>query len=164
MSGGLHVLVDQAAQDRFSADPLGAEVSCGDVGSVVFAVGDALGDALVRPGSVVVHLVLGQDCAQMRVADNQDPVQKLAAQGADEALAGRVHSGSLDGGAQDYGAGGLEDGIEESSEVRSAVADQESEVLEPLVETDGQVAGLLHGPLAGRVGGDAAKMHPAGVM
>jgi hypothetical protein len=32
------------------------------------------------------------------------------------------------------------------------------------VETDGQVAGLLHGPLAGRVGGDAAQMHPAGVM
>ena len=27
------------------------------------AVGDALGDALVRPGRVVVHLVLGQDGA-----------------------------------------------------------------------------------------------------
>jgi hypothetical protein len=37
-------------------------------------------------------------------------------------------------------------------------------LLEPFVETDGQVAGLLHGPLAGRVGGDAAKMHLAGVM
>jgi hypothetical protein len=43
MSGGLHVLVDQAAQDRFSSDPLGAEVSCGDAGGVVFPVGDALG-------------------------------------------------------------------------------------------------------------------------
>jgi len=41
---------------------------------------------------------------------------------------------------------------------------EESEVLEPLVEADGQVAGLLHGPLAGRMGGDAAKMHPAGVV
>ena len=72
MSCGLRVLVDQAAQDRLSADPLGAEVSWGDAGSVVFTAGDALGDALVRPGSVVVHLVLGQDGAQMRVADNQD--------------------------------------------------------------------------------------------
>jgi hypothetical protein len=27
-----------------------------------------------------VHLVLGEDGAQMRVADNQDPVQELAAQ------------------------------------------------------------------------------------
>jgi hypothetical protein len=56
------------------------------------------------------------------------------------------------------------DGIEGRSEIRSAVADQESEDLEPLVETDSQVAGLLHGPLAGRVGGDAAKVHPARVM
>jgi hypothetical protein len=53
MSGGLRVLVDQAARDRFSADPLGAEVSCSDAGSVVFAVGDALGDALVRPRAVL---------------------------------------------------------------------------------------------------------------
>ncbi len=77
----------------FSVDPLSTEVSCDDAGSVVFAVRDALSDALVRPGSVVVHLVLGQDGAQMRVAGDQDPVQELAAQGADEALAGRVHSG-----------------------------------------------------------------------
>ena len=37
-------------------------------------------------------------------------------------------------------------------------------VLEPLVEGQGEVAGLLHGPLAGGVGGDSAKMHPAGAM
>ena len=53
----------------------------------------------------------------MRVVGNQDPVQELAAEGADEALAGRVHSGRLDGGAQDHGAGGLEDGIEGRREV-----------------------------------------------
>ena len=33
--------------------------------------------------------------------------------------------------------------------------------LEPLVEGEGGVAGLLHCPLAGGVGGDAAQMHPA---
>jgi hypothetical protein len=27
-----------------------------------------------------------------------------------------------------------------------------------------RVAGLLHGPLAGRVGGDAAEVHPAGAV
>jgi len=48
--------------------------------------------------------------------------------------------------------------------VRSAIADQESDVLEPFVETDRQVAGLLHCPVAGRVRGDAAEMHPAGAM
>ena len=37
-------------------------------------------------------------------------------------------------------------------------------VLEPLAEAEGQVAGLLHGPLAGGVRGDAAKMHPAAAV
>jgi hypothetical protein len=70
----------------------------------------------------------------------------------------------LDGGAQDPGAGGLEDGAEGCGEVRSVVADQELNVLEPLAEAEGEVAGLLHGPLAGGVRGDAAKMHPAGAV
>jgi hypothetical protein len=34
-------------------DPFAIEISDGDVATVVFAVGDALGDALVRPGRVV---------------------------------------------------------------------------------------------------------------
>ena len=37
-------------------------------------------------------------------------------------------------------------------------------VPEPLVEGQGEVAGLLHRPLAGGVGGDSAQMHPAGAM
>ena len=41
-----------------------------------------------------------------------DAVEELAAQGADEAFAGRVHARSLDGGAQDPGTGGLEHGVE----------------------------------------------------
>ena len=110
---------------------------------------DALGDALVRPGRVVVRLVFGQDGAQVCLAEDQDTVEDFAAQGADEAFAGCVHARRLDGGAQDRGAGGLEDGVEGRSEVRSAVADQEPDVLEPLAETEGEVAGLLNGPLAG---------------
>ncbi len=45
-----------------------------------------------------------------------------------------------------------------------AVADQEPDVPGLLVEAEGEVAGLLHRPLAGRVGGDAAEMHPAGAV
>ena len=42
-------------------DPFALEVGNGkEAAAVVFAVGDALGDALVRPGRVVVHLVLGR--------------------------------------------------------------------------------------------------------
>ena len=86
------------------------------------------------------------------------------AQGADEPLAGRVHARSLDGGPPDRGAGGLEDGVGRSREVGAAVADQEPEALEPLAESQGQVPGLLGGPRAGGVRGDAAQVHPAGVV
>jgi hypothetical protein len=45
-----------------------------------------------------------------------------------------------------------------------AVTDQEPEVPEPVAEVEGQVAGLLHRPLARGVGGDAAEVHPAGAV
>src|SRR5258708_13370374 len=44
------------------------------------------------------------------------------------------------------------------------VADQELDVFEPLAEAEGEVAGLLHRPLAGGVCGDAAEVHPASAM
>ena len=59
-------------------------------GSVTFIVGDALGDALMRPGGVVMRLVFGQDRVQMPFAEDQHVVEELSAQGADEPLAGRV--------------------------------------------------------------------------
>ena len=50
-------------------------------------VRDALADALVGPGGVVMLLVFGQDGAQVRLVQDQGPVEELTAQGADEALA-----------------------------------------------------------------------------
>src|ERR1017187_4308815 len=144
MSSGSLVLVDQAAQGRFSADLADAEVPCDDAGRMVRAVGEALADALMRPGGVVVLLVFGQDGSQVRFAEGEAAVRELAPQGAGEALADRVHPRCLHSGAQDRGAGGLEDGVEGAGEVRSAVTDQEPEVLEPLAEVHRQVAGLLH--------------------
>jgi hypothetical protein len=79
----------------------------------------------------------------MSLAEDQHAVQEFAAQGAGKAFADRVRPGCLDGADQDPGAGGLEDGVERRGEVRSAVADQESGVLEPVAEAEGQVAGLL---------------------
>src|SRR5438477_1784040 len=70
-SGGSLVLVDQAAQDRFSADLVGVEVRCDDAWSVVFSAGDALVDALMWPGGVVMLLVFGQDGAQVCFAQDQ---------------------------------------------------------------------------------------------
>jgi len=75
-------LVDQAAQDGFSEDPFTVEVGNGEVATV----GDALADALVRPGRVVVHLVFSQHSVQMTLPEDQHAVQELPAQGADQAL------------------------------------------------------------------------------
>jgi hypothetical protein len=49
-------------------DPFAIEV--GEAAAVVFAVGDALSDALMRSGRVVVHQLFGQYCAQMRLTEN----------------------------------------------------------------------------------------------
>jgi hypothetical protein len=64
-------------------DPFAVEVGNGGVATVVFAVGDALGDALVRPGRVVMRLVFGQDGAQVALAEDQHAVEELPAQGTD---------------------------------------------------------------------------------
>src|ERR1017187_8864201 len=84
---------------------------------------DALADALMRRGGVVVLLVFGQDGSQVRFAEDEAAVKELAPQGAGEALADRVHPRRLHSSAQDRGAGGLEDGVEGAGEVRSAVTD-----------------------------------------
>ena len=100
----------------------------------------------------------------MALPEDQHAVQEFTAQSTDEALADRVHPRSLDGAAQDPGAGSLEDGVERGSEIRSAITDQEPDVLDPLAEGESEVAGLLRGPVPGWVRGDAAQMHPAAAV
>ena len=89
----------------------------GAADTVAFVVGDVLGDALVRPGGVVIRLVSGQDGMQMSLPDDQHTVQEVAAQDAGQAFADRVHARRLHSGAQDPGTGGLEDGAERGGEV-----------------------------------------------
>ena len=70
------------------------------------SAGDALADALMGPGGVVMLLIPGQDSAQVRLVQDQGPVAELTAQGADQALADRVHPRRLQSRAHDRGAGG----------------------------------------------------------
>ena len=53
----------------------------------MFSLGDVLGNALVRPGHVVVRLILSQHGVQMSFAEDQHAVEELTARGADELLA-----------------------------------------------------------------------------
>jgi hypothetical protein len=100
----------------------------------------------------------------MLLVEDQHAVEEFAAQGAGEAFADRIRAWRLDGGAQDPGAGGLEDGVEVAGKVRSAVADEDPDVREPIAEGHAETVGLLHRPLTGGVGGAAAEMTPASAV
>jgi hypothetical protein len=54
MSGGSHVLVDQAAQDRFSADLVSEETALRDAGRMVFSVRDLTSAKLVRKSAAAI--------------------------------------------------------------------------------------------------------------
>ena len=56
-SGSPAVFVNEPVQYGFSADPPGIEVDCHDAGNLAVTAGNPLGDALMRPGRVVVDLV-----------------------------------------------------------------------------------------------------------
>jgi hypothetical protein len=105
-----------------------------------------LAEGTVRPGCVVVEQVLGQHLAQVVVSDDQQPVEKLPAQGADDPLADRVRSGRLRRAGQDPDALGGEHGVEGTGELARAVPDQELDRGRALAEVHQEVAGRLRGP------------------
>src|ERR1017187_5133229 len=70
--GGSLVFADEAAKDGPTFDPLMGEVN----GRVVWP-GRAELAAAMGTTSVVVGLVLGQDCPQMPLAEDQNPVGDL---------------------------------------------------------------------------------------
>ena len=79
MLGGVHIFVDQAVEDGFSAD-----LPYVDVGTVAGWMSRSVsGTRWSMPwcGRVVVDLVLDQDGAQMRLAEDQHAVEELPAQG-----------------------------------------------------------------------------------
>jgi hypothetical protein len=51
----------------------------------------------VRPGIVIGQQVFGHYLSQLVLVDDQQPVQELPAQGADDPLADRVRSGACGG-------------------------------------------------------------------
>jgi hypothetical protein len=83
----------------------------------------------------------------MSLAEDRPAVQDLVAQGADEALADRVHARSLHGGAQDPGPVAWKAASNEY--VKSAVADQELDVPGPLVRARARLRAccIVHSPL-----------------
>ena len=77
LSSGDLVLVREAAEDLFSAEPVLGEVDLRWPG--VSLSRWQLAQGAMRAGGVVVDQVVGQDQAQVTLIDDQQPVEELAA-------------------------------------------------------------------------------------
>jgi hypothetical protein len=112
--------------------------------------------------AVVVGHVLAEDCRQMTLADDEQRVGALPADGAHPTLRERVRPGRLRRSLDHVDAFGGEHRVERGSELRVAVAQQEPQRSSALVEVHQQVPGLLGHPGAGRMRGHPDQVDPAG--
>ena len=85
-SGGDVVLAGEPAEDLLPADPEFGEVDRFRRAGFGLSWGE-LAERTVRPGIVIVQQVLGHYLSQMVLVDDQQPVQELPAQDADDPLA-----------------------------------------------------------------------------
>jgi hypothetical protein len=100
--------------------------------------------------------------APLQTIDDQDPIEALTADRADQSFSERVGFRRLHGRSDDLDAFAFEHVVEGGRELRVAVADQKPDWRVAIIrERLDVVAGLLGCPGAGRVGGDASNIGPA---
>ena len=100
----------------------------------------------MRPSSVVVGLVLGQDRPQMPLAEDEHPVGDLGPGGEHEPFRVSVRARAAGRDLHGFDAGVGQDRIERCGELPGPVADQEPEVRGAITEIHQEVADLLCGP------------------
>jgi hypothetical protein len=88
-----------------------------------------LAEGTVRTMFVEVPFVVGQHRGRMPLVDDQDPVQQLAAQAADEPFGDRVRARRPDRGQHDLHTRSREHSVEDAAELAVVVAHQEPERL-----------------------------------
>jgi hypothetical protein len=107
-------------------------------------------------------LVLARHGCGMPLVGDEDAVEELASDAADEAFGDGVGPRCPHWCLDDADVDGGEHGVEGGGELGVAVPDEEPEAPAGVVEVHEQVAGLLGQPGAGRVGGDAEDVHTVG--
>ena len=121
-----------------------------------------LAEGAVRPVLVVLGLVLTKDVQQVELVPDQRLVEQFTSAAADPALHDRVRAGCSDGAAQDRDAGVAKHGVDGGGERGVAIAEQEPDRRDLLVEVHHQVAGHLGHPRVVRMSGDAEDPDPPG--
>jgi len=112
----------------------------------------------VWPVAVVVVCEDAEDALKVPSVHDQEPVQALGRDGADEALGGRVRLRRPHRRPDDLDAFAGEDRVEVARERAIAIADQEAKRSSSLLERPGELARLLGDPWSGRVGGAAGEV------
>jgi hypothetical protein len=87
--------------------------------------GCELAEGTVGPGCIVVEQVFGQHLPQVVLIDDQQPVEELAAQGADDPFADGVRSGRLRLAGENPDAFRGEHGVEGAGALACTIPDQE---------------------------------------
>ena len=100
----------------------------------------------MRAVPVVVREVLGEDLFEMTAIEDEEPVEALSADAADDALGKRVRARRPNGRLDDPDAFGAEDFVETGGELGVPVPDEELDRSGALGEVPAQVAGLLGDP------------------
>src|SRR6266511_4102532 len=118
-------------------------------------------ESTMRALGVVVLDVASQDRLEVAAAEDEEPVETLGADGADEPLGVGVGSGCAHGRGDDSDAFAAEHLVERQGELAVAIVDQEPHPLEDTREAE--VAGLLGNPGAGRVRRAAREVDAAAV-
>src|ERR1035437_9509685 len=157
-SGRPVVLVDDAAEDVAMSDGLGAD-HC-------HRTRDRLGElkAAVWPCLVVVADVLGEHLVEVSSGDDEEMVEALLADGADEALGVRVRTRRTHRRADALDADRGEDFVEAGGELGVAVADEEPEAPAGIVQIGGEVAGDLSHPWVIGIGGGTEDVDDASLQ
>src|SRR6266498_3152587 len=110
----------------------------------------------MRARRVVVLDVGAEDSLEMAAVEDQEPVEALSTDGADEALGDGIRFGRSDRRAEDPDSLAAEDLVEGAGVLAVTVTDQETDPL--LGEEESEVARLLGNPVALRVGGAASQV------
>src|ERR1035437_4163771 len=113
---------------------------------------------------VVVLDVLGKDDFEVTTAEEEEPVEALPTDRADEPFGEGVRPWCPDRRLDGPDSFGREDGVEGRREFGVAVADQELGRRRPFGEVEAEIAGLLGHPACDGFGRDSGEPDEAGVQ
>jgi hypothetical protein len=160
-SGGKAIFAEESAESVSALDHGRWLAECLQFASC--RIGRLQVECAVRPVRVVVVDEDTEEAFEMPSVKDQEPVEALCADSADEAFGGRVRFRRAHRRLDDADAFAGEDRVEVAGELAVAVADQEAKRCRLFLERPGELARLLGDPGSGWVRGAAGQVDAAAI-